>query len=98
MNTSEEIRREIVDAFDKCRPAFDALADQTICTIRDAWPFSDKSIPITECAVSFSDITDWNEKFQSFRPPPHVEVEVEELHRIFLAYLMSICLHRLVWP
>ena len=61
------------------------------------WPFNDKSIPITETAVAFSDIDEWIDKFRSF-PPDSVRVPVEELHRIFLAYLMSICLHRLVWP
>jgi len=93
------MHREVIDAFEACRPAFDALIDQTICTVRDAGAYLDKSIPITECAVAFSDVTMWNEQVRGFTPPPgHPRVPMEELHRMFLAYLMSVCLHRLVWP
>ena len=98
MNTSEEIRREIVDAFDKCRPAFDALIDQTICTVRHAG-IADKSIAIAEFAVAFSNEDAWKGQFHTFMPPASpLQISLEDLHHVFLAYLMSLCLNRLVWP
>jgi hypothetical protein len=102
--STEQIRREVLCTFEDARPGFDALIDQGICEIREAMKPSQRSLAVIECAVKFSDVDQWNE---TFFPSLAAILQLDEnqsavlsseLHRVFLAYLLSICLHRLVWP
>lgn len=96
MNTNEKMRREIVSVLDEGRPAFDALIDQVVCQIRDTSCVADRSISITEFSVAFSNLAQWNDILGLVRQ--RLTIPPDELHRVFLAYLMAVCLNRLAWP
>jgi hypothetical protein len=99
---NEQWCRLVLKEFEANKPAFDALLDQGICEIRDAG-LTDHTAAITEASVVFSGVDNWHETFapvlQNLAIPEQSRATLSgEIHRAFLAYLLSLCLHRLVWP
>lgn len=94
----------LVKLLDEHKCTFDAMLDQMIAMIRNETTKDDQLESISQCATAYSCEDMMRQSFEVLaltRPDAAETMPIEltaQVHDVFVAYLFSLCLHRLVWP